>query len=438
MLNYYFRLAFVSLRRHWTLTVLMVVAIAVGVALTMTAYTVLSVMSRDPIPWKSSQLFAVQLDNGGPRSRKAGDNEPEVQLTYRDATALLDARRAKHQVAMHQIELRVIPADTVMKPFSIAGRATSADFFQMFDVPMLYGHGWSENHNDAVASVVVLSKKLNERLFSGRNSVGHSVNLSGATYQVIGVTDAWDPKPRFYDVIGGQNFDEGEDAFLPLSLTIDRQLSTSEYEYCNAGPPGETFTDLLRSECVWLQFWVELPNQNDVIGYRNFLNNYARDQQQSGRFAWQPNVRLRDVREWLVAQKVVPNDARLSVLVAFGFLIVCLVSASGLMLAKDFARAGELGVRRALGASGRHIFSQTMVESSVIGLLGGAVGLLLTLTALWALRELFPGGMARIAQLNAPLFAATFVVAVAAALLTGFYPAWRSMQINPALQIKGG
>jgi putative ABC transport system permease protein len=437
MLDYYFRLALVSLRRHWTLTALMVVAIAVGVALTMTAYTVLSVMSRDPIPWKSRQLFAVQLDNGGPRSRKAGDNEPETQLTYRDAMALINARRAKHQVAMHQIELRVTPADGVLKPFSIAGRATSADFFQMFDVPMLYGHGWSESRNE-VASVVVLSKKLNERLFSGRNSVGQSVDLSGATYQVIGVTDAWDPKPRFYDVIGGQNFDEGEDAFLPLSLTVDRQLSTSEYEYCNAGPPGETFADLLRSECVWLQFWAELPTQSDVIAYGNFLNNYAHDQQQSGRFTWQPNIRLRNVRDWLVAQKVVPNDARLSVLVAFGFLIVCLLSASGLMLAKDFARAGEFGVRRALGASGRHIFSQTIVESSVIGLLGGTVGLLLTLAALWALRELFPDGMGRIAQLDAPLFAATLLAAVTAALLTGFYPAWRSMRINPALQIKGG
>ena len=204
MLNYYFRLALVSLRRHWTLTVLMVVAIAVGVALTMTAYTVLSVMSRDPIPWKSSQLFAVQLDNGGPRSRKAGDNEPEAQLTYRDAMALLNARRAKHQVAMHQIELRATPVDAVSKPFSIAARATSADFFQMFDVPMLFGHGWTESE---VTSVVVLSKKLNDHLFSGRNSVGRSVNLSGATYEVIGVTDAWDPKPRFYDVIGsGRRF----------------------------------------------------------------------------------------------------------------------------------------------------------------------------------------------------------------------------------------
>jgi putative ABC transport system permease protein len=76
MLDYCVRFALVSFRRHWTLTLLVVVAIAVGVALTMKAYTVLSVMSRDPIPWKSNQLFAVQLDNGGPQSRKAGDNEP--------------------------------------------------------------------------------------------------------------------------------------------------------------------------------------------------------------------------------------------------------------------------------------------------------------------------------------------------------------------------
>jgi putative ABC transport system permease protein len=438
MLNYYLRLALVSLRRRWTLTLLMVVAIAVGVALTMTAYTVLSVMSRDPIPWKSDQLFAVQLDNGGPRSRKAGDNEPPAQLSYVDAIALLKARKAKHQVAMHQVELRVTPTDMNLKPYSIAGRATSADFFPMFDVPMLYGHGWSDSQDAEATAVVVLSNRLNERLFAGANSVGKLVNLSGASYQVIGVTDAWDPKPRFYDVIGGQNFDEGEDAFLPLSLTVDKELSTSEYEYCDAGPPGETFADLLRSECVWLQFWAELPTKSDLIGYRAFLTNYAREQKSAGRFGWEPNIRIRNVREWLIAQKVVPNDAKLSVLVAFGFLIVCLVSASGLMLAKDFSRAGEFGVRRALGASGQHIFSQTIVESGVIGLLGGAIGLVLTLSALWAMRELFPGGMARIAQLDAPLFAITFVLAVAASLVTGFYPAWRSMKVNPALQIKGG
>jgi putative ABC transport system permease protein len=438
MLNYYFRLALVSFRRNSMLTLLMVMAIALGVAMTMTAYTVLYVMSRDPIPEKSSQLFSVQIDNGGPRSRTRGDNEPPDQVSYRDAMALLNAHAARRQVAMHQLSLTVAPADRRLRAFTIFGRATSADFFAMFDVPMLYGHGWSVSDESQPAPVVVLSEKLNMRLFGGVNSVGQSVNLDNRTYRVIGVAGSWDPKPRFYDVVGGQNFDEGEDAYLPLSVTIDRRMSTAEYISCNAGPAGATFDDLLRSECVWLQFWVELPKTRDVMQYQNLLNSYARDQQRSGRFAWAPNNRLLNVREWLLEQRVVPDDTKISVIVAFGFFIVCLVSALSLMLAKEFGRAPQLGMRRALGASRRDVFAQVVVESGLVGLLGGAFGLSLAVASLWLIRVLFPAGMARIAQMDGSLIAETVVFAVAATLVAGLYPAWVSMRIPPALQIKGG
>jgi putative ABC transport system permease protein len=438
MLNYYLRLALVSFRSTWKLTLLMVVAIAVGVAMTMTAYTVLYVMSRDPIPAKSSQLFSVQIDNGGPRSRSRGDNDPPDQLSYRDAMALLNAHAARRQVAMHQLSLTVAPADRRLKPFSIFGRATSADFFAMFDVPMLYGHGWDVSDESRSTPVVVLSEKLYMRLFGGANSIGQPVNLDGGIYQVIGVIGSWDPKPRFYDVVGGQNFDEGEDAYLPLPVSIARRMSTAEYISCNAGPAGVTFDDLLRSECVWLQFWVELPMTRDVIRYQNLLNNYARDQQRSGRFAWAPNNRLLNVREWLVAQRVVPDDAKLSVIVAFGFFVVCPVSALSLMLAKEFGRAPQLGMRRALGASRRDVFAQVVVESGVVGLLGGTVGLALAIASLGLMRMLFPTGMGRIAQMDGSLVAETIVFAVAATLVAGVYPAWVSMRVPPALQIKGG
>jgi putative ABC transport system permease protein len=438
MLNYYIRLALVSIRRNSMLTLLMVLAIALGVAMTMTAYTVLYVMSRDPIPEKSSQLFSVQIDNGGPRSRHSGDNEPPDQLSYRDAMALLNARAARRQVAMHQLSLTVTPADRRLRPFSVFGRAISADFFAMFDVPMLYGHGWDVADESQPIPVVVLSEKLNMRLFNGVNSIGQPVKLDGGIYRVIGVTGSWDPKPRFYDVIGGQNFDEGEDAYLPFPVTIDRRMSTAEYISCSAGSAGTTFDDLLRSECVWLQFWVELPKLRDVIRYQDLLNNYARDQQRSGRFTWAPNNRLLNVREWLVAQKVVPNDAKLSAIVAFGFYVVCLVSALSLMLAKEFGRAPQLGMRRALGASRRDVFAQVVVESGVVGLLGGAFGLSLAIASLWFMRTLFPTGMGRIAQMDGTLVAETVVFAVVAALLAGMYPAWVSMRIPPALQIKGG
>ncbi len=436
--QYYFRLALISFRRNPVLTCLMVLAIAFGVAMTMTAFTILFVMARDPIPQKSGQLFAVQIDNGGPRSRKSGDDEPASQLTYRDAMALLGAQAASRQVAMHQVSATVAPEDASLKPFSIAARATSPDFFAMFEVPMVYGQGWDAADEAKGAAVVVLSRSLNDRLFGGGNSVGKAVRLNGDAYRVIGVTDGWDPKPRFYDVINGQDFETGEDAYLPLTLTIGKQMSTSEYEFCDAGPRGESFEDLLRSECVWLQYWVELPTRADAVAYRDFLTNYARDQQQAGRFAWAPNIRLRNVRDWLVARKVVPDDVRLSVIVAFSFFLVCLVCALGLMLARSLERAGEYGLRRALGASGRHIFAQAIVESGLIGLAGGLSGLGLTVAGLWAMRTLFPDGMGRIASMDTSLFATTLVLAAVATLVAGLYPAWRAMRVAPALQLKVG
>ncbi len=438
MLNYYFRLTWGSFRRSWKLTALMIVAIALGVAMTMTAYTILYVMSADPIPEKSDQLFTVQIDNGGPHSRNFGSSDLPEQLSYRDSMALLNFRAGKRQAAMHQLSLTVAPPDRHMSPFTIYGRATSADFFAMFDVPMLRGRGWAPADEARAIPVVVLSGKLNTRLFGGENSIGRSVNLDGAVYQVIGVVGDWDPRPRFYDVVGGLNFDEPDDAYMPLAVSIARGMGTAEYISCNAGPAGRTFDDLLRSECAWLQFWVELPTTRDFTRYRNLLDSYARDQQRSGRFAWPPNTRLLNVRDWLVAEKVVPDDAKLSVLVAFGFFVVCLVSALSLMLAKEFGRTSQLGMRRAMGASRRDVFAQVVVESGVVGLLGGALGLGLVIAALWVMRTLFPVGMGRIAHLDGTLVAQTIAFAIAATLVAGVYPAWSSMRIAPALQIKGG
>jgi putative ABC transport system permease protein len=336
------------------------------------------------------------------------------------------------------VPLSVVPADPRLSRFPTYGRAVSADFFAMFDVPMLYGHGWEKSDDANLNPVVVLTKKLNRRLFAGMNSVGRSLKLGDDIYRVIGVTDSWDPKPRFYDVIGGQSFDDGEDIYLPLSVTIAHKMYTSEYVQCYAGSSGTTLADLMRSECVWLQFWVELPQARDVARYRQFLDNYSRDQQRSGRFTWPPNDRLRNVGEWLVAQKVVPDDARISVIVAFGFFVVCLVSALSLMLAKEFGRAPRLGMRRALGASRRDVFAQVVVESGIVGLVGGACGLGLAIVSLWVIRVLFPAGMSRIAQMDGVLVVVTIVFAIAATLVAGIYPAWVSMRVPPALQIKGG
>ena len=104
-----------------------------------------------------------------------------------------------------------------------------------------------------------------------------------------------------------------------------------------------------------------------VTKYKRYLGGYAAAQQQAGRFQWALNVRLSNVVQWLDNQHVVPPETEVSMLLAFGFLIVCLVNTIGLLLAKFMRRAPEIGVRRALGASRGAVYAQFLLEAGVVG-----------------------------------------------------------------------
>ncbi|UPG88399.1 ABC transporter permease [Luteibacter aegosomaticola] len=426
------------MRHKPVLVAMMMLALAFGVAMSMSAYTILHTMARDPIPEKSARLYAVQIDNGGPRSRKPGDDEPPVQVSWRDASALLAMHRATHEAAMLQVGFSMKgPADAA-KPEHVAGRATSAPFFSMFDVPLRYGRGWTDAEEADRARVAVISAGLNDRVFNGENSVGRTLVLNGDAWRVIGVAGPWDPRPRFFDVEGGQAFDEGEDIYVPLKTAVSLEMSTAGYEYCDAGPRGQTYADLLASECVWLQYWAELPTAAAATSYADGLTAYAEGQRRAGRFGWPANVRLRNVPDWLVARKIVSDDARLSVIVAFAFLGICMVCALALMLARSLDRSGEYSLRRALGATRRTVFFQAATEAGLIGTGAGVLGLVFTLGSLAAMRSLFPGDLARVAWIDGPLLAGTILLAAASAVVAGVYPAWLAMRTTPGLQLKGG
>jgi putative ABC transport system permease protein len=107
----------------------------------------------------------------------------------------------------------------------------------------------------------------------------------------------------------------------------------------------------------------------------------------------------------------------------------------GLLLAKFLRRSGEIGVRRAMGASRRAVFAQCLIEAGLIGFLGGVGGWLLTLFGLWLVRGQ-PVAYADMAHLDGGMFALTFVLSVAVSLLAGALPAARASRIPPALQLK--
>ncbi len=436
MLGYYLQLALRSLKRNVMLTALMIAAIGVGIGASMTTLTVFRAMSGDPIPRKSSRLFAVQVDNWGPAIKRTHPSSDglDSMLSYTDALGLMNAHAAERQSAMYVTALALTPADVHMKPFLVQGRATYADFFPMFEVPFRFGTGWGASDDAAHGEVVVISRQLNDKLFGGANSVGKTLNLDNHEYRIVGVLDSWDPVPRFYDVHNSNKFRSGDDLYLPFTRAIAAAMTTAGGMSCQEEPAG--WESILRSECIWTTLWVELPDATAVARYRNTLHNYAADQERAGRFHWPPHTQLRDVRQWLVYQHVVSDEVRILVLVSFSFLLVCMLNAMGLMLAKIVGRAGEIGVRRALGADRRAIFLQCLVEAAVVGLAGGLVGLALTGLGLGGLRILLSASMAALTRIDTQDVLIALALGVVATVLAGLYPTWRAAQIQPAWQLK--
>jgi len=421
MFTYYFKLALRSFRRNKVLTALMVLAIALGIGAAMTTLTVFKVLSGDPIPHKSERLFYVQLDAYTREGYKPGE-EPEGQLTRFDAEELLRQKKAPRQAMMTGGGGIVDPRVDALKPFSVGMRYTSSDFFPMFDTPFLYGQGWSGAEDSGHARVAVISRSLNDKLFKGANSVGHDVLVEGHALRIVGVLDDWKPQPLFYDLFVGR-YDRQEEVFVPFSTSRDLELDRNGNMNC-FGREIVNDATALNVPCAWIQYWVELDSASDAPAFKGYLDNYSDQQRAAGRFERPANTRLRNVMELLEFRNVVPGDVRLQMWLAFGFLLVCLVNTVGLLLAKFLRRSGEIGVRRALGASRTEIFKQCLVEAGTIGLAG-----------LWAVRQR-PADYAALAHLDGSMLLLTFALAIAASLLAGILPAWRAMQVAPAVQLK--
>lgn len=435
MTRYYFWLAARNLKNSPWLSGLMVLAIALGIGAFMTSYAIFHAMSGDPVPDKSHQLFSVRLDNWDPERAFAEPNEPPSQMTYRDARYLAEAGKARYQTAMFRIGMAVQPENPDIKPLLSHGRLTYSDFFAMFEPPFLYGTPWTRAEDSAHSAVVVLSREMNDRVFGGENSVGRQIRMDDGNYTVVGVLDTFDPLPRYYDVINSDPFGEGDDFYLPFTLNDTLKKRPNGNNSCYRDPPEDSYQGYLDSECVWVGMWVQLDSDAEREDYQSFIDNYVREQKVHGRFPRPLNNRLDDVMSWLENQGVVDEDTRIQVGLSFAFLLVCLLNTVGLMLARFLRRAGEVSVRRALGASRQQIFRQYLTESALLGVAGALVGLVFAALGLAVVRGLAPH-MASVTHLDPALGLFALTVSVIAALLAGLYPTWRACRIAPATQLK--
>jgi putative ABC transport system permease protein len=438
MFRYYLALGFRNLRRNPALTALMVLTLAVGIAACMSTLTVLYVMSGDPIPSKSDRLFVPQLDNyPATYQGRDGNNEPDEQMTYRDATNLLAGGQGVRRAAMYGVATGLESGRSDLPPFQVDGLATSSDFFAMFEVPFKYGGPWGAAQDAAKADVVVLSKAMSEKLFGDADPTGKRVRMADTDFQVVGVLDSWHPLPRYYRLINGNggSFAGEDQIFIPFSTGVRHELGNNGNNNCSGDSAAPGWQGWLDSECTWIQFWFEGAGASDQKVLHDYLDAYVTEQRKLGRFPRPLNNRLRNVKEWMELQKVVGRDSKLSTWLAFGFLLVCLVNTIGLLLAKFSARAGEVGVRRALGASRSEIFRQYLTEAAVVGLVGGVLGLALSFGGLWLISRQSEA-MEAVAKMDWVMLATTLGLSLLASLVAGLLPTWRACQVAPALQLK--
>ena len=438
MFGYYLQLAFQSLRRSRALTFLMILAIAVGIGASMTTLTVMHILAGDPLPGRSGQIFYPQVDADPTRD---DSKEPVDLMDYRSAVDLWAAHRADRQALIAEGDIRVVAPNATIPALKRHMLATTSDFFSMFDVPFQYGHGWSADDDENRTRLVVISDDLNNKLFGGSDSTGRTLRLRDSDLRIVGVLKPWRPSPLFYDVAGGR-FAEGDtsdfyakpqDVMIPFSTGQDiNQGHFDPFTCWHVPDPNSRQQD---SPCVWVRLWVQLDDASKVSAYRRFVADYAAQQMTLGRFSHAGNTRMRNLMEWMDFNHVVPSDVRLETWLAIAFLVICLFNTVGLLLAKFLRRGGEIGVRRALGATRRAVFMQCLMEAATIGLFGGFGGWLLTLLGLWIVRRQ-PTAYADLVHLDLSMFLWTFAASIAATLLAGLLPAFRASRVAPALQLK--
>lgn len=435
MFSYYLRLAKLSIFRNPVISTLMVLALALGIGASMTTLTVYYTMSKDPIPEKSERLLAVQLDTGDPaREPSRGPEDIPHNMTYTDASNLMRLDTpTRHKAAMFASSDLIIPAAGDATPVSVSLRATYRDFFPMFNVPFQYGERWSQTADEG-EPVIVLSRELNEQLFGGENSVGEKIKMGSGYYTVTGVMD-WDTTYAWYDPFPRVT-QEPEMAFLPLNTRIKTEpMNINGNVSCWQPQPIPDQAAFIASECVWIMFWAEVADKSEQAQFQTFLDNYAREQKSQGRYQRPINNFLTPLMDWLELNEVTGKDSRILAGLSFLFLLVCIINAVGLLIAKFFGKTTDVSVRRALGASRRDIFVQNLIEVSLIGVLGGILGLAFAWLGLRAVESMYRG-YDNLVQLDSLMIATAMFIALLAALLAGLYPSWRVSNLPPAQYLK--
>ena len=403
------RYAFRVLRKNVVLTLVILASLGIGIGANSAIFSVVNALLLRPLPYPHpDRLAAIWLHSPG----------IGILRDWPSPGQYVDIQNQNHsfdQMAIAQSRTWILTCRE--QPERVDVLRTQSTLLTMFGAkPQLGRLLLPDEDKPGRPMVAILSYGAWQRLFSADpNIVGKSITMNGKTITVVGVLE------RSFllnaEVMPSEGPMDKVDMFLPLPLGPDaaQERGDENYNIVVRLKPGVTVQQA----------------QADV----NLIAN---------------EIRIKDKRDAsygmdvIGLQKQVVGDVRRTLLVLLGsvalVLLIACANVANLLLARAAGREKEVAIRTALGAGWQRIARQLLTESILLGLLGGAAGLVVARLSLWAVRTMNPGNIPRLDEIgiDGTVLAFTFGLALATGILFGLAPVWRAIKLDPNSSLKTG
>jgi predicted permease len=404
-----FAYTFRRLSRSPGFAVAVIVSIGLGIAANATIFSMISrfVLRPAPVGDPASLLTLHTLHDGD----QCCNNFPEP--VFKDVRDQVDSFSG---VAAYN---ELVPASIggSGEPERVWGQAASANFFDVLQIPMTVGRGFANSEENQ--QVIVLSHRLWQRRFASDPAIaGKTITLSGHPYTVVGVAPAGF---RGIDLILDSEF------WVPLGHVTDLVTNLSERNSRNMH--WLAVIARLKPSVTRDQASAELA----TLAKRLAITYPATDKGNNFRFEQAGSLPPRDKSVILLFL------AALSIVVLLVLCIAC-ANVANLLLAQTVGRQREMAVRLAVGATRIRILRQMVLESVLLSLGGGLLGVLLSLWATQALttfRLPAPVPLDLTLSVDWRVLAYSFALSVGAGFLFGTVPAWAASRPMLSNALKG-